>query len=137
MHHSHVQVRGLVDAVEGLLSATAAAAGHVATVASPSTAQVEDARDVCLSRLEALRTAAHALPATIPAPAVSGGNTGSHDLTLEALRAERDQLRGEVKRKNRDVKAMLDAMRSLQADLVTIQTQRQQALGEGSSAGPS
>ena len=92
-----MQVRGLVDAVEGVLSATAAAAGHVTTVASSSTARVEDAREVCLSRLEALRTATHALPAT--SPAVSGGNAGSEDQTLRALRAERDQLRAEVKQK--------------------------------------
>ncbi len=128
-----VQVRGLVDAVEGVLSATAAAAGHVTTVTGPSSAQVEDARARCLSRLEALRMATQALPAELSAPPVGGHDAVSQDPALEALRAERDQLREEVKQKNRDVKATLDAMRSLQADLVTIQTQRQEALDSGSN----
>eukprot|EP01043_Picozoa_sp_COSAG02_P065035 COSAG02_NODE_9688_length_2140_cov_27.903969_1_plen_105_part_10 len=70
-----LQVRGLVDAVESVLSATAAAAGHVTSVTSPSTAQVDDARDRCLSQLEVLRTAAHALPAELPAPPVGGHDT--------------------------------------------------------------
>lgn len=130
-----VQVRGLVDAVESVLNATAAAAGHVTSMTSPSTAQVEDARDRCLRQLEVLRTATHALPAELPAPPVGGHDTLPLDPALEALKAERDQLREEVKRKNRDVKSTLDAMRSLQADLVTIQTQRQETLDSGSTDG--
>lgn len=130
-----VQVRGLVDAVEGVLSATAAAAGQVTSATGPSAAQVEDARVRCLSQLEALRKATHALPSELPATAVGGYDDVSQDSSLQELRAERDQLREEVKRKNRDVKATLDAMRSLQADLITIQTQRQDTLDSGSSDG--
>lgn len=104
-------MRGLVDAVEDVLSATAAVSGHVTVVATPSTAQVEDARDRCLSQLKVLRAATNALPAVLPSPEVSGVNAAAQDPALEALQRERDQLREEVKRKNRDVKATLDAMR--------------------------
>ena len=93
---------------------------------------MEEARDRCLSQLEAVRVATHALPAALPVPPV-GGDDAAQDPALETLRAERDQLRAEVQRKNRDLKATLDAMRSLQADLVMIQTQRQETLDSGGS----
>ena len=128
----YVQVQGLVDAVEGVLFATAAAAGSATAAAAPS-AQVEEARDRCLSQLEAVRVATHALPSALPAPPVGGDDAAAQDPALETLRAERDQLRAEVQRKNRDLKATLDAMRSLQADLVMIQTQRQETLDSGGS----
>ena len=129
------QVRGLVDAVEDVLSVTAAVSGQLTVVATPSIAQVEDTRDRCLSQLEVLRAATNALPATLPSPQLGGTDAAAQDPALEALQQERDQLRAEVKRKNRDVKATLDAMRALQADLVTIQTQRQEMLGSGGSHG--
>ena len=129
----YVQVQGLVDAVEGVLFATAAAAGSATAAAAPS-AQVEEARDRCLSQLEAVRVATHALPSALPAPPVGGDDAAAQDPALETLRAERDQLRAEVQRKNRDLKATLDAMRSLQADLVMIQTQRQETLDTGGSS---
>jgi hypothetical protein len=123
-----------VVAVEAVLSAAAGAAGHVSAAAAageeaaaPSAVQVEEARDRCLRQLAAVRAATQALPASLPAPPVGD----QEDPALEALRAERDQLREEAARKNRDVKATLDAMRSLQADIVTMQTQRQQLLGGG------
>ena len=128
----YVQVKGLVDAVEAVLFATAAAAGSVTGAPAPS-ANVEEARDRCLSQLQALRAATHALPAALSAPPVGGDDAAAKDPALESLRAERDQLRAEVQRKNRDVKATLDAMRSLQADLVMIQTQRQETLDSGGS----
>lgn len=116
--------------VEVVLTVAAAAAAAAPAAEPAATAgQVDAARDQCLAQLAALRAATEALPAALPAPSAGGA-----DPALAALRERRDALQQEVAAKNEGVKATLDAMRDLQADITTIQTQAgESTAGEAAS----